>query len=142
MTISGPWVLGALTDINAGVAAIPAGTTQSTLAVADAWTSFQGSSASDEQVGKVLDFLFSTEIEVPFVKDRGFLPSLTRDFADSYFQSEELKLFVDALSTAKFVPMSDQWAQMQVIGETEMQAMYLGEATPEQVCTTLSDSLQ
>lgn len=141
MTISGPWLLGSLADVNFGVAPLPKGTTQSTLAVADAWASFTGGKASDEQVGEVLEFLLSAEVEVPFLQERGFLPSLTRDFADPYFQTDELKPFVDALPTAKFAPLSDQWAQLQALGETEMQSLYLGESTPEAVCTNLIDSL-
>lgn len=141
MTISGPWLLGSLADVNFGVAPLPKGTTQSTLAVADAWASFTGGKASDEQVGEVLEFLLSADVEVPFLQERGFLPSLTRDFADPYFQTDELKPFVDALPTAKFAPLSDQWAQLQALGETEMQSLYLGESTPEAVCTNLIDSL-
>jgi len=141
MTISGPWLLGSLGDLSAGVAPIPAGSTQSTLAVADAWTSFAGSTASDEQVGQVLDFLLSSDVEIPFLQGRGFLPSLERDFTDPAFQGEEFAPFVQALDTAKFAPLSDQWAQFQVTGESAMQSLYVGDQTPEQVCATLADSL-
>lgn len=141
MVISGPWLLGSLADMNAGVAPLPKGTTQSTLAVADAWASFTGGKASDEQVGEVLEFLLSADVEVPFLQERGFLPSLTRDFANPYFQTDDLKPFVDALPSAKFAPMSEQWAQLQALGETEMQSMYLGETTPAAVCGNLVDSL-
>lgn len=141
MTMTGPWFLGAVAELPVTIAPIPAGTTQSTLAVADGWISFEGSAASEEQIGAVLDFLLSEEIEVPFLKDRGFLPSLTRDFADPHYQSEQLKPFVDALSTAKFVPLSEQWASLVVTGESAMQSMYLGDATPAEVCGTLIDSL-
>lgn len=141
MTVSGPWLLGSLEGKSFGVAPLPKGTTQSTLAVADAWATFTGGKASDEQVGQVLEFLLSPEVEVPFLQERGFLPSLTRDFADPYFQSEQLKPFVDALPSAKFAPLSDQWAALQALGETEMQSMYLGESTPEAVCANLIDSL-
>lgn len=141
MTVSGPWLLGSLEGVNFGVAPLPKGSTQSTLAVADAWATFSGGAASDEQVGEVLEFLLSQEIEVPFLKDRGFLPSLTRDFADPHFQSAELKPFVEALSTAKFAPLSGQWAQLQALGETEMQSLYLGESDPATVCGNLISSL-
>jgi multiple sugar transport system substrate-binding protein len=141
MTVSGPWLLGSLEGKSFGVAPLPAGTTQSTLAVADAWATFTDGKASDKQVGEVLEFLLSPEIEVPFLQARGFLPSMTRDFADPAFQTDELKQFVDALPTAKFAPLSDQWAQLQALGETEMQSLYLGESDAATVCGNLISSL-
>ena len=141
MTISGPWFLGGVADLPVEVAPVPAGTTQSTLAVADAWISFTDGAATDEQVGTVLDFLLSAEQVIPFLQGRGFMPSLERDFSDPAFNSGSIATFIAALETAKFVPLSEQWAQLQVLGESEMQLMYLGEKTPEAVCTTLIDSL-
>jgi multiple sugar transport system substrate-binding protein len=141
MTISGPWFLGGVADMPVGVAPVPAGTTQSTLAVADAWISFTDGAATDEQVGTVIDFLLSAEQVIPFLQGRGFMPSLERDFSNPAFNSGPIATFIAALETAKFVPLSEQWAQLQVLGESEMQLMYLGEKTPQAVCTTLIESL-
>jgi multiple sugar transport system substrate-binding protein len=141
MTISGPWFLGGVADMPVEVAPVPAGTTQSTLAVADAWISFTGGSATDDQVGTVLDFLLSAEQVIPFLLNRGFMPSLERDFSDPAFSTGSIATFIAALESARFVPLSEQWAQLQVTGESEMQLMYLGEKSPEAVCTTLIESL-
>jgi multiple sugar transport system substrate-binding protein len=141
MTISGPWFLGGVADMPVEVAPVPAGSTQSTLAVADAWISFSEGAATDEQVGAVIDFLLSVEQIIPFLQGRGFMPSLERDFSDPAFNTGPITTFITALETAKFVPLSEQWAQLQVTGESEMQLMYLGEKEPEAVCQTLINSL-
>lgn len=141
MTISGPWLLASAEKIGAGVAPLPAGSTQSTLGVIDGWSSFAKGKASEDQVKTVLTFLMSKEIELPLLQGRGFLPVQADLFSDPSFTKPNLKPFLDSLKSAKFAPLNAAWAQLQVTGTTELQAMYTGDKKPADVCQALEHSL-
>lgn len=59
MTITGPWLVASSKSLSFGVAPIPAGTTASTLGVADAWATFRGAKASPAAISSVLTYLMS-----------------------------------------------------------------------------------
>ena len=137
MTIDGPWLVAPSKGIATGVAAVPAGTTQSTLGVADGWTEFAKGKASKSQDAEVLNFLLSAPIENPFLVGRGFLPTIDASFSDPAFTGPTTKPFVDALAGAKFAPLAPDWTTLADKGGKAMQTMYVDGKSPTQVCQAI-----
>jgi multiple sugar transport system substrate-binding protein len=76
-----------------------------------------------------------------FVKDRGFLPVYTSQFALPEFQNGPLKAFIDALPNAKFTPLNSAWTQFDKVGTNAVTAMFLEKSGAEKACQAMIDGL-
>jgi multiple sugar transport system substrate-binding protein len=138
MTITGPWLNGLATGhVNFGVAPIPAGTTSTTLGVADGWGVFTKAKASPSQIKQVLEYIMSPPVENPFVEGRGFLPTIQASFSLPAFNTATVAPFVKLLSKAKFAPLSAKWTTLNDQGGKDLQGLYVNGTSPKQVCSAL-----
>ena len=71
------------------------------------------------------EYLMDPDRNLQFIKDRGFLPIYTAQFALPEFQTGPIKAFTDALPKAKFVPLNANWTQFDKIGTNAITAMLL-----------------
>jgi hypothetical protein len=76
-----------------------------------------------------------------FVKDRGFLPIYSSQFALSDFQSGPTKAFTDALPNAKFIPLVAAWVQFDKVGTNAVTAMLLEKSGADKACQAMIDGL-
>lgn len=138
MTITGPWLTPlSQGHVKFGVAPIPAGTTSTTLGVADGWGVFSKAKATDAQISEVLKYLMSPGVENPFVEGRGFLPTIQASFKLPAFTGPSVAPFVKLLSKAKFSPLSPQWTTLNDQGAKDLQGMYVNGESPKAVCSAL-----
>lgn len=77
-----------------------------TLGVADRLASFSQDAAKKDAVKKFMDFFFSDEQYLNFVKTEGFLPT-TKSGSEAMSSDETLKPFLDLLPNAKFYPTTN-----------------------------------
>ena len=88
-TITGPWLIGMMTEDqstqNVDTFQIPKGTTQATVGVTDVYVMFKDSQNKDA-ARAFTEFLMDPDRNLQFVKDRGFLPIYTSQFALPDFQ--------------------------------------------------------
>jgi multiple sugar transport system substrate-binding protein len=138
MTITGPW-LAPLSKghVNFGVAPIPAGTTSTTLGVADGWAVFSKAKATGADISSVLKYLMSPPVENPFIVGRGFLPTIQSSFSLPAFTGPTVGPFVKLLSKAKFSPLSPKWTTLNDQGAKDLQGLYVNGSSPTQVCSAL-----
>jgi multiple sugar transport system substrate-binding protein len=81
-----------------------------TLGVADRLASFSKDQAKKDAVKKFMDYFFSDDVYVPFIKGESFLPT-TKTGAEAMSSDETLKPFLDLLPNAKFYPTTNPaWA--------------------------------
>lgn len=81
-----------------------------TLGVADRLASFSKDQAKKDGVKKFMDYFFSDEVYVPFIKGESFLPT-TKTGATAMSSDETLKPFLELLPSAKFYPTTNPaWA--------------------------------
>jgi len=141
MTITGPWLVPTLadTDIDFGVAPIPAGTTQATLGVQDGFVLFKDA-PNPEAAAAFAEFLYTPEIADSLVEGRGMLPVLTSGFDAERYQDGPLASFVELLDSAKFAPNDPAWTQLSDEGGRILQSMYLDGRSAEDVCADLAAS--
>jgi multiple sugar transport system substrate-binding protein len=89
---------------------------------------------------KFLDYLFTKDPRVAFTKAEGFLPTTKEEAADPAFtQNERVKVFVDLLPSAHFAPTITGWEDTAKAVTDSMQAVYLGQATPEAALKRAAD---
>ena len=107
-TITGPWLIGMMTEDQStqkvDTFQIPTGTTQATVGVTDVYVLFKDGKNKDA-ARAFTEFLMDPDRNLQFVKDRGFLPIYTAQFALPDFQEGPTKAFTDALPNAKFMPL-------------------------------------
>lgn len=143
-TISGPWGIGWYTadksNVKYSTFQIPSGTTQATVGVTDVYTLFKSSKNKAAAVA-FIQFLMDPARNLQFVKDRGFLPIYSSQFALPDFQQGPYKAFTDALPRAKFVPLNANWTQFDKIGTNAITAMYLEKSGPDKACQAMIDGL-
>ena len=87
------------------------------------------------------EFLMDPERNLQFVKDRGFLPIYTSQFALPDFQEGPTKAFTDALPSAKFIPLVAAWVEFDKIGTNAITAMFLDRTGPDKACQAMIDGL-
>lgn len=144
MTASGPWMIGMLKDkgpdINFGTFPVPQGTNAATVGVTDVYALFKDSQNPDAAKAFV-EFLMDPARNLEFIQGRGFLPIYTEQFALPDFQSEPIKAFVDALPSAKFVPLDKNWVEFDKIGTNAITTMFLDGTGPEAACQAIADGV-
>ena len=69
------------------------------------------------------------------------LPVIGEHFGLDAFQAGPLKPFVDALPSAKFVPLSADWVAFDKLGADAITAMFLDGSGPEVACQAIADGL-
>lgn len=144
MTISGPWLVGTLaTDakgLDYGVAPIPAGSTSTTLDVADAYVLFRDGGNADA-AAELARFLYEPENADEFVSGRGMLPVLEEGFDAPRYRREPLKTFVELVRRGRFVPMDAGWLKLIDSGTRALQAMYVDGKSPEETCDAIAAAI-
>jgi len=125
---------------NVGTFPIPSGTTQATVGVTDVFAMFKDSKNPDAAKAFV-EFLMDPARNLQFVKDRGFLPIYTSQFADPTFATGAMKAFTDALPSAKFIPLNAAWTQFDKLGTNAVTAMYLNKSGADTACQAMIDGL-
>jgi multiple sugar transport system substrate-binding protein len=144
MTISGPWLIGSYAaqgpDTEFGTFAVPQGTNAATVGVTDVYVLFKDSQNPEAAVA-FTEFLMEQDRNLQFIKDRGFLPIYSEHFTLPEFQAPPLKAFVDALPSAKFVPLSKAWVEFDKVGRNAITAMVLDGTGPEAACQAIVDGL-
>lgn len=143
-TISGPWGVSWYTadqsTVKFSTFPIPAGTTQATVGVTDVYVLFKDGQNKDAAIA-FTEFLMDLERNLQFVKDRGFLPIYSSQFALPDFQEGPLKAFTDALGGAKFIPLNAAWTQFDKVGTNAITAMFLDQSGPDKACQAMIDGL-
>jgi multiple sugar transport system substrate-binding protein len=144
MTISGPWLIGMIKDkgpdTNFGTFPVPQGSNAATVGVTDVYAIFKDSQ-NPEAAKAFVEFLMDPARNLGFVQGRGFLPIYTEHFALEDFQTEPIKAFVDALPSAKFVPLDKNWVEFDKIGTNAITTMFLDGTGPEAACQAMVDGL-
>ncbi len=144
MTITGPWVIGMYAaqgpDTKFGTFPVPQGTNPATVGVTDVYAMFKDSK-NPAAAKAFVEFLMDPARDLEFIQGRGFLPVYTEHFALPEFQAEPLKAFVDALPTAKFVPLDPNWVEFDKIGTNAVTTMFLDGTGPEVACQAIVDGL-
>jgi multiple sugar transport system substrate-binding protein len=87
------------------------------------------------------EFVMDKDKNLRFIRDRGFLPIYTEHFSLPEFQEGPIKAFVDALPSAKFVPINASWVEFDKIGTDAITAMFLDGTGPEVACQAMVDGL-
>jgi multiple sugar transport system substrate-binding protein len=143
MTVTGPWLVGTLASeakgLKYGVAAIPAGTTSTTLDVADAYVLFKDGENPDAATA-FAEFLYEPANADEFVKGRGMLPVLSAGFDAKRYRDGELKTFVDLARKGTFAPMTAKWLKLLDTGTRALQAMYVDGKSPEETCEAIAST--
>lgn len=141
MTMSGPWLIPYLADspeIKFGVLPIPYQSQKAALGVADCLVLFKSAIPKKEAVARFLQFMYEPARRLQFDRDHGMLPELQAVAADAFFQQNpSLKVFVDQIEYATFVPLRDDWTKLATEGTKAVQATYAGEKSPEQALKDL-----
>ncbi len=144
MTITGPWVIGMYAaqgpDTKFGTFPVPQGTNPATVGVTDVYAMFKDSK-NPAAAKAFVEFLMDPARDLEFIQGRGFLPVYAEHFALPEFQAEPLKAFVDALPTAKFVPLDPNWVEFDKIGTNAVTTMFLDGTGPEVACQAIVDGL-
>lgn len=141
MTITGPWMVGTMATegkrTRYGVAPIPAGTTSTTLDVADAYVRFKDGK-NPVAAAAFAAFLYEPRNADAFVKGRGMLPVLKAGFDAPRYRTGNLKTFVELARTGTFAPMSATWLKLLDAGARALQAMYVDGKSPEDTCAAIA----
>jgi multiple sugar transport system substrate-binding protein len=135
MVISAPFLIGQLDneapDLNYGIAPVPSQEQQVTYAVTDSIMLFSASQAKEE-AWRFLEFVFRPEVHIDFTIAESFLPVLTAETEDPYFQeNEQLRVFADLLPVARFAPNVPDWERIADHTMTALQQIYLGQLPAE-----------
>lgn len=81
-----------------------------TLGVADQLMAFKNDGDKQEAITKFLDYFYSSDVYVDWVKTEGFLPT-TKSGSEALGGEEALKPFLDVLPDAQFYPSTNaQWS--------------------------------
>jgi len=143
-TITGPWLIPSYAsdgpNTKYGTFQIPTGTTQATVGVTDAYVMFKDTKNKDAAIA-FTEYLMDPDRNLQFIKDRGFLPIYTAQFALPEFQTGPMKAFTDALPKAKFVPLNANWTQFDKIGTNAITAMLLEKSGADKACQAMIDGL-
>jgi multiple sugar transport system substrate-binding protein len=136
MVISAPFLIGQLDDeapdLSYGIAPVPSQEEQVTYGVTDSIMMFASSQVKDE-AWRFLEFVFRPEVHIDFTIAESFLPVLSEETEDPYFQgNEQLRVFADLLPVARFAPNAPDWERIADHTITALQQVYLGQQTPEQ----------
>jgi multiple sugar transport system substrate-binding protein len=135
MIISLPFMINQIAkeapNLDYGIVPVPMGTARSTYGVTDSIVMFSNSKVK-QAAWKFLDYLFTKDPRVAFSKAEGFLPTTKEEASDPAFTGNaRVKVFVDLLPTAHFAPTITGWEDTAKAVTDAMQAVYLGQATPE-----------
>lgn len=136
MVISAPFLIGQLDneapDLNYGIAPVPSQEQQVTYAVTDSIMMFSASQAKEE-AWRFLEFVFRPEVHIDFTIAESFLPVLTAETEDPYFQeNEQLRVFADLLPVARFAPNVPDWERIADHTMTALQQIYLDQVPAEE----------
>lgn len=136
MVISAPFLIGQLDDeapnLRYAIAPVPSQEEQVTYGVTDSIMMFASSQVKDE-AWRFLEFVFRPEVHIDFTIAESFLPVLSEETEDPYFQgNEQLRVFADLLPVARFAPNVPDWERVADHTITALQQVYLGQATAEQ----------
>jgi multiple sugar transport system substrate-binding protein len=136
MVISAPFLIGQLDneapDLNYGIAPVPQQEQQVTYGVTDSIMMFSSSQAKEE-AWRFLEFVFRSDVHIDFTVAESFLPVLTAETEDPYFQeNEQLRVFADLLPVARFAPNVPDWERIADHTITALQQIYLGQQSAEQ----------
>nr|WP_208402627.1 extracellular solute-binding protein [Lysinibacter cavernae] len=94
-------------DLNYGIAPIATeDASPMTLGVADHLMAFKNDGSKQEAITKFLDYYYSADVYVPWVKAEGFLPT-TISGSDALSGEEKLKSFLEVLPGAVFYPSTN-----------------------------------
>lgn len=81
---------------------------------------------------KFIQFMYQTKYRLAFDKVEGMLPEETAVAQDAFFQTPNMKPFVDGLSYAKFYPMTPNFPAIEQIETVAVQQAMSGQMTPKQ----------
>ena len=120
-------------DLEYGVAPIPAGATgtRGTYGVTDSIIMFDNSKNKDT-AWAFLDFIFQNEWRAKFTLGEGFLPvNVAVSKQPEFANDADLKVFAAVLPDARFAPVIAGWEEVADITSNALQAIYLGNESPE-----------
>lgn len=145
--ISGPWMIGIITD---------AGADQSTWTVAQqpteqAGTSFVGGgnmavlSDSDNKAAAwaFVEYLSQPEVQVKWYQTVSDLPAAQAAWEDPALSGDELlAAFGQQLEDAKSAPAIPNWEQVAAVIDSQIEQVTLGDATPEDACANMQSEAE
>ena len=146
MILSGPWLRGQMKeeapDVDYGIAAIPAATTQATYGVTDSIVMFADSKVKDAAWKFLSETAFTEKWRAEFSQKEGFLPVFNSVAADAYFADDpELKAFTDMLPYAKFAPLVANWQEVADTTKAALQQVYTGDAEVEDALKAAAEKI-
>lgn len=118
-------------NLHYAVAPFPTDVKPTTLGVTDVMMLYSASKAK-EQAWDFAKFMYQDKYRSQFDHDEGLLPVTKTIVAQDYYtKNPDLSTFASGLTYAKFTPTVKDWAEMADITSRALQAIYLGQATPE-----------
>ncbi len=143
--ISGPWMIGIVTDAGAD----PATWTVAHQPTEEAGTSFVGGSnlgvlaQSDNKdaAWAFVEYLSQPDVQITWYETVSDLPSVKSAWDDEALAGDELlSAFGDQLSDAKAPPAIATWEQVAAEIDAAIEQVTVGDATPEEGCATMQEA--
>lgn len=143
--ISGPWMIGIVTDAGAD----PATWTVAHQPTEAAGTSFVGGSnlgvlaQSDNKdaAWAFVEYLSQPDVQITWYETVSDLPSVKSAWDDEALAGDELlSAFGDQLSDAKAPPAIATWEQVAAEIDAAIEQVTVGDATPEEGCATMQEA--
>ncbi len=143
--ISGPWMIGIVTDAGAD----PATWTVAHQPTEEAGTSFVGGSnlgvlaQSDNKdaAWAFVEYLSQPDVQISWYETVSDLPSVKSAWDDEALAGDELlSAFGDQLADAKAPPAIATWEQVAAEIDAAIEQVTVGDATPEEGCATMQEA--
>lgn len=129
-------------DLNYGIAPTPTENGDpSTLGVADHLMAFEKDGSKQEAIKTFLDYFYSPEVYVPFVKKLGFIPA-TKSGLEQVKNDPAIKPFLNTLNAAQFYPSNNPgWPAAQGAMQSDVGTIDQG-AGPADVLSSIQDAAE